>query len=56
MTTLDVTAPAGQAAAPAGFKIIPLCFAVDYIIVNQASSRFVDDLLHESSGGGRADR
>lgn len=34
-----LTAPLGQAIAPAptGFKVIPLCFAVDYIIVNHAN-------------------
>ena len=32
-----LVAPLGQAAAPAGYKIIPLCFAVDYLIVNPAN-------------------
>ncbi len=32
-----VAAPVGQSAAPEGFKAIPFCFAVDYIVVNQAN-------------------
>jgi phosphate transport system substrate-binding protein len=32
-----LTAPVGQEPAPKGFKVIPLCFAVDYILVNPAN-------------------
>jgi len=32
-----VAVPVGQKPAPDGFKAIPFCFAVDYVIVNQAN-------------------
>jgi len=44
-----LTAPLGQPPAPKEFKVIPLCFAVDYIIVNQANPLNVLDLRQLSS-------
>ncbi len=53
-----LTAPVGQAAAPKGCKIIPFCFAVDYIIVNPANPlnaldlRQVAGVFGENAQGG----